>query len=184
MNTFLFCGNGGGGYAFTNFGSTIGKINKFRDVVSNTSEAKTQQNLTEKRISFYKGALVFMTDLSPFDGSAFSFGIVVIDDDNKGLPLAKFADLLNHEYGHLRHMLGIGPVAYFFTTALPSLACAGICAADIPIVSKLVDDNYFNLPWERIADYFGGVNRGHKNSANTIGSLYWLYTFLVGLFSH
>lgn len=121
-----------------------------------------------------------MTDLSPFDGSAFSFGIIVIDDDNKGLSPEKFAELLNHEYGHLRHMLGIGPVAYFLTTALPSLACAGICAADIPIISELVDANYYNFPWERIADYFGGVNRGYSNGANTIGTLYWLFTVLVG----
>ena len=123
-----------------------------------------------------------MTDLSPFNGSAFSFGIIVIDDDNKNLSLEEFAKLLNHEYGHLRHMLGIGPVAYFLTTALPSLACAGICAVDIPIVSKFVDDNYFNFPWERIADYLGGVNRGYTNGANTLGTLYWLYTCLVGLF--
>ena len=123
-----------------------------------------------------------MTDLSPFDGSAFSFGIIVIDDDNKDLSSEKFAELLNYEYGHLRHMLGIGPLEYFITAALPSLVCSGICAANVPIVSEFIYTNYYNFPWERIADYWGGVNRGYANGANTFGTLYWLYTFLVGLF--
>ena len=50
--------------------------------------------------------------------------------------------------------------------AIPSLACNLLADYKAPqnTIRRWLSDNYYNLPWERTADLFGGVNRfGGKN---------------------
>ena len=143
--------------------------------VGNTSDSATLHNLKTYGFSFYNKALVLMTEL-PVDRSAFSFGIIVFDDYYKNASLSSFANTLNHEYGHIEHFSMIGPIDYFTTTAIPSLIGAAIANSNTEIHT-----NYYNLPWERTADYLGGVNRGYASCANTIGSLFWIYTLVTSL---
>ena len=164
-------------------GKTIG--DKWNDVaqwcedaynyVTNDDPQKTQQNLQKDNFSFYKGAMVFSTQL-PFYGSAFSFGVIVMDSCYEKASNAEFEQTLNHEYGHFVHMTQIGMIAYAHTTAIPSAISAAIANSGKTEFSKWMYDNYYNLPTERIADQFGGVNRGYATGANTVGTLYWLIT--------
>ncbi len=88
---------------------------------------------------------------------------------------SSFSNTLNHEYGHFLHMIQIGGYAYTATVAVPSLIGAGLSH-----VSDWVDDNYYNLPWERIADKLGQVDRENTpHWANTVVSLYWMFTAII-----
>ena len=88
---------------------------------------------------------------------------------------SSFSNTLNHEYGHFIHMVQIGSLAYSITVAAPSLISAGLSN-----VSDWMKNNYYNLPWERIADKFGQVNRENTpHWANTVGSLYWTFTAII-----
>lgn len=149
--------------------------------VTNDDVAVAQSNLKSSKFSFYKGAMVFSTSL-PVDRSAFSFGIVVLDDYFESSPYAVFDNTLNHEYGHFRHLQQTGFGAYTLTTAIPSVASAAVADNGEVGFPKWMSDNYYNLPWERIADQLGGVNRGYTPGANALGPLYWLYTLSVGVF--
>ena len=158
---------GGGGYAFAGVASVKEKIQKVREFVNNESEAKTLENVDEYGVAFYKGTLVFAVDI--MGTSALSFGVILMGSGN--LERSDFADTLNHEYGHVRHLAMIGPVDYFVTAAIPSLICAGLTEAGL-----FPREYYYNLPWERTADYLGGVNRTYLPNANTAASVYFLGT--------
>ena len=178
----LSFGSGGGcAYAAAAARAGANSAKKVKDTIYNTSITSVQANLKEKGVAFYKGVPVCMTDLTPFDGSAFAFGIIVLDDYYEDVSFDKFAETLDHEYGHTKHMQQIGLPAYTITVAVPSLIFAGISTAKIPGVSEFIFNNYYNFPWERIADYLGGVNRGYATGANTVGTLYWLFTIRVGV---
>ena len=169
-------GGGGGGSAgsFGNGTAAADFIKKVRDIVGNTSEQKVQEDLASKGIAFYKGVPVLSADW--MGSAALSFGIIIIGRDR--VPSPSFADTLNHEYGHVIHFAMVGPIDYFTTTAIPSLVGAAI-SGNGSSFQRFVRDNYYNLPWERTADYFGGVNRGYAPYANTSGSLFWIYTLIV-----
>lgn len=111
------------------------------------------------------------------DDTAFSFGIIVLDKTIVEKSAAEFAQDLNHEYGHAVHASQVGLPVYFVTTAIPSLIGA--------VLSKKVewiDKNYYSLPWERTADYLGGVDRGdYLSGGNTAATLFWLQTQVAGI---
>ena len=182
---FVLGGGSGGGIAYALAGARAcaRPLKEFADYMNCSNEAEVHRNLKKNGFAFYKGIPVFMTEL-PFEGSAFSFGIIVVDDYYKYVSPTDFAITLNHEYGHTKHMQQVGPLVYATTTAIPSLIFAGISAAKIPGVSQFVNANYYNLPWERIADYLGDVNRGYATGANTAGTLYWVFTALVSYVIH
>lgn len=167
-------GGGGGGYAFAGFSAAKDDIKKFEDFVTNESESTANQNLKEYGMAFYKGVPVFAVDA--MGTSAFSFGLILIGSGNLNAP--DFNDTLNHEYGHAVHFTQIGAVDYFFTTAIPSLICAGLAS-----YNQAIDDHYYDLPWERVADHLGGVDRGYAQGADTLGSIFWMYTLLFSLAS-
>ena len=125
-------------------------------------------------MSFYKGVPVFMADLAPFDGTGFSFGLIVIDDYYANAQPKDFSDILNHERGHTTHLSQIGASTYAKTVAIPSLIGAGLTH-----VSPFIRSNYESLPWENIAEQFGGVNGSYLPGAITIGTIYWGYTILI-----
>ena len=127
--------------------------------------------LRAKYFAFYKGIPVFKADLG--NGGAFSFIIIVIDDNyttnQKGINTVK------HEYGHWVHLSQIGPILYFITTAIPSLVGAGLNNA-----GRLPTDLYYNLPWERLADFYGGVHRPEHTDWSLVGAfIFWVHTVSV-----
>ena len=168
-------------------GKTLG--DKWNDVVrwcedaynymTNDNPQVVQRNLKKDHFSFYKGTMVFSASL-PIDRSGATVGVIVLDDYYETVPLSSFEKTLNHERGHSVHMSQTGVVAYLSTTAIPSAICAAIADPDKPGFRKWMSDNYYNLPTERIADYFGGVNRGYPIASNVIGTLFWLYS-LAGI---
>ena len=147
--------------------------------VTNTDESVV---LSTQKVSFYRGAMVIRADIGSRGGGA-SFGIILLDDfytyDETGI-----ADL-KHEYGHFVHMRQIGIPSYILTTAIPSGIGAIIADQKGTGIRKFVSDHYVSQPWERIAEHLGGVTSGtYLPGANTVGSLYWLYTQFVGVVFH
>ena len=59
---------------------------------------------------------------------------------------------------------------------LPSLIGAGLANN-----YQSVYDIYDSLPWERTADFLGGVNGDYTWGADTFGSLFWFWTLTIGL---
>ncbi len=133
--------------------------------ISNTSEETV---LEAHYFSAYKGTIAFKL---PIGTNAFSFGFMFIGDKvgDKGLdPI----NIIKHEYGHSVQFREIGMLNYLKFVAIPSvLGC----------VFKVDYDVYFSLPWERIADKFGGVDNRVKRdretpyeySAQTLSDIYW-----------
>ena len=140
------------------------------DYVNNSDPEVTRDNLSDDGFSFYNGTPVFSADW--LGTSAVSFGVIVIGSDNLGR--ADFTDTLMHEYGHAVHFKQIGAADYLLTTALPSLAGAAMTNAGI-----LPHEYYYDMAWERTADYLGGVDRGYLPYSNTCGSLFWIATIAI-----
>ena len=148
--------------------------------MTNDDPQAVQNNLQKNNFSFYKGAMVFSAAL-PIDRSALSYVVIVMDDYYLSRPVSEFTKTLNHEYGHFEHMKQIGIAAYTTTTAIPSLISAGIADDQKTGFPKWLYDNYFNLPWERIADQLGGVNGTYLPGATKVASIYWVYTLIDSL---
>ena len=165
----------GGGLGFLGIGGGGGSITTAAMNSDTTSNKDIAPIPKPDSIFLYKGALVIMTDL-PVDGAAFSFGIIAIDNYYAGVPEDEFKDTLNHEYGHFVHFNMVGSATYSATTALPSLIGAGLANN-----YQSVYDIYDSLPWERTADFLGGVNGDYTWGADTFGSLFWFWTLTIGL---
>ena len=142
------------------------------EFVTNSDAATTQKNLDNYGISFYNGTLVLSAALL-FDRSAFSFGIIVMDDYYEDVSTPFFSTILNHEYGHTRHFRQVGLHTYASTVVVPSLIGAGLS-----YVSPWVKTNYESLPWERVAEHLGDVNGTYLPGSNTAGSIFWIYTLI------
>ena len=169
-------GGGGGGcsYALAGFNSVKDEIKKFKDFVTNESEEFV---LKSNGISFYKGAMVIRADIGQHGGGA-SYGIIILDDNYTYNEYG--IKTLNHEYGHFRHMNQIGIKAYTATTAIPSLIGAALSDPEGTGIQQYIAKNYFSQPWERIAEQLGGLNRGYVPGSDFVGSVYWLYTSIIG----
>lgn len=142
---------------------------KTYEYVTNSDEEKTREDLKKHGVSFYKGTPVVT---APIETGAATFGLIAMGDGN--LSKSEFPEVLNHEYGHSVHFRQVGAYTYLTTTAIPSLIGAGLTTFKI-----LPYQYYYNLPWERTADYLGGVNRGYLPGATTVGRLFWKYTMFV-----
>ena len=120
--------------------------------------------LKSKIFSSYKGTPVIRQGLS--NGSSFSFANTImlnnIEDDN---PIGILT--VKHEWGHNVQDTLIGTPNFIFRIAVPSMIG---CAINPP------EQTYYSLPWERSADYFGGVNRGngYYYSGSDIGAFLYL----------
>ena len=84
--------------------------------------------------------------------------------------------VLRHEYGHYLHMQEIGLPVYTAKVALPSLLGAVIADEHGTPFQQLLYRNYHSLPWERIADAFGGVSRKYLSGTDELAYFYLLYT--------
>ena len=136
-----------------------------------SAPSNARKRLSKNGFTFYKGTFVMVADLAEDDG-AFSFGIIVLDKTIVEKSTAEFTEDLNHEYGHAVHASQVGLPVYFVTTAIPSLIGAGLSGK-----IEWIDDNYYSLPWERTADYLGGVDRGdYLPGSNITAILFWLLT--------
>jgi RHS repeat-associated protein len=147
------------------------------EFVTNSDASTTQDNLKNYGVSFYNGTLVLSAAL-PFDESAFSFGIIVMDDYYKTASSSTFSRTLNHEYGHTRHFRQVGLHTYAATVVVPSLIGAGLS-----YISPWVKTNYRSLPWERVAEHLGDVNGTYLPGSNTAGSIFWIYTLIYSFVS-
>ena len=114
--------------------------------------------LDAEYFSFYKGQLVVRGEF-PLNRSA-SFGIMFLDKDETRI------ETVQHEWGHFVQLGTMGLSNYLLSVAIPS------------VMSDPYDPYYYSNPWERTADFFGGVNRsgGYKE-----GSLAWGFSqYVIG----
>ena len=99
-----------------------------------------------KVFSFYKGEYVIRHSSSIFS-SAQIFGTIFLNTSAR-------PESLNHEWGHGIQEKLMGP-AYLLRIALPSV----ITYWTLPVDTNY-EKNYYSMPWERTADFFGGIDRG------------------------
>ena len=111
--------------------------------------------------SFYKGSSVVRHS---FGGSLQVFGTIFMDStetiDNGGI------ETLNHEWGHSVQENILGP-AYLINIALPS----GVYYW-YDVKTGGTSKSYYSTPWERTADWFGGVTRSYGYKEGGIGMGY------------
>ena len=97
------------------------------------------------------------------DDSGFSLGVIVLGNNVKGKNLVK------HEYGHVIQLREIGFENYIDYVAIPSVTCFILTEKGV-----FPEDIYFSLPWERMADYLGGVvGRDYYEKSEEIMWRYW-----------
>ncbi len=120
----------------------------------NTDE---QTVLNSSKVSFYKGAPVFRTNMSR-SGSFYAIFLDNTSNEND----------LRHERGHGWQAMGEGPLIYGITVGISSPPSLG------PWYQNGNGD-YYAAPWETFADMLGGVNnRAHSNEEKLRA---YLYTF-------
>ena len=79
--------------------------------------------------------------------------------DNAGTGTADDTTV-KHEYGHSVQQMIIGPQKYFNFIAVPSLLMNAVFAVELLFTGNITNplyNMYFDLPFERSADLFGGV---------------------------
>ena len=96
-------------------------------------------------LGFYKGSTVVRQNII---GTCSMFGTIWAESNISDTTL-------KHEYGHYIQERILGP-AYLFTVAVPS---ATYYWYDVKHNGSTRD--YYSMPWERTADWLGGVNRGN-----------------------
>lgn len=118
--------------------------------------------LNSKVFSFYKGEAVIRHNLS-IGSSSQIFGTIFLKINVKNNPYG--INTLNHEFGHgiQERFMGLG---YLSRVAIPSV---------ITYWCKVYGSSYYSMPWERTADWFGGVDRTITESKFNYKqySLYW-----------
>ena len=118
--------------------------------------------LESKIFSSYKGTPVIRQGLP--NGSSFSFANTImlnsiVGNNPEGILTVK------HEWGHNVQDTLIGTPKFIFHIAVPSMIGCAINPSD---------QIYFSLPWERLADYFGGVDSGYYLPGSDIGAFLYL----------
>ena len=157
---------GGGGVGYTAAAASGVTVARKRE---KSSEEAALDNLENYGVTLYKGAPVFAVDF--LGDSAISIGVIIIGSDN----LAKndFNQTLNHEYGHFIHMCQIGPRDYINKAGAQSFIFAGLTSS-----GKFNSDYYYDLPWERTADWLGRVERQYMQESNTAATIYYCCTLV------
>ena len=106
---------------------------------------------------------VNVVEVSILGDSAFSLGSIYV-----GQNVADNQRLLAHEYGHCVQLEEVGMTKYLQFVAIPSVTCWLL--TEVGIFS---DSNYYNRPWECIADMYGNVSRNHAQGAEDAAKNYW-----------
>ena len=138
----------------------------------NNSDIEVVQN---NNVAFYKGKLIITvpeTKLPFIDDSGFSCGVIFLGNHSKS------ERIIRHEYGHTQQLDRIGMISYLRYVVTPSVICF---ATDTFVVS--LNNQYYNLPWEYVADVFGGVNRNHPNWVVDLADTYWTITEFLSFLS-
>ena len=134
--------------------------------VTNDSETVV---LNAKYVAFYKGRVVVKL---PIGTDAASFGIIFLGQD-----VAKRNDAVEtvqHEYGHTKQLLRMGPLVYATCVAAPSVNCN--------LLDRIgwLKYDYYSFPWDYEADKYGGVNRGNYESwADIAMNIYKTFTDIL-----
>ena len=122
-------------------------------------------------VSFYNGAPVIKH--SHKSGCSFSFGMIFLNSKDNSV------DTINHEWGHVAQLSTLSLGKYALGIVLPSVI-GNIISNQNTKLGKWVDDNYYNLPWERSADFWLGANSGnHAKDSLEISLLYLLMLLLI-----
>ena len=143
------------GASWSDLGEDLKNLNPFNQDESVATKAKI--------ISYYKGALVIRHDI-PNTASASILGTIFLNKNHSN------AQSLTHEWGHTIQELLLGPAAYIATIAIPSVISYYIASSDT---------DYYSLPWERTAEWFGGNSL--TNNTYHSGSLEWAFAYLFGI---
>lgn len=106
---------------------------------------------------------VEVVEVSFLGDSAFSLGKIYV-----GQNVADNERLLAHEYGHCFQLEEVGMKKYLQFVALPSVTCWLLTELGIFSYS-----DYYNRPWECIADMYGNVSRNHAEGAEEAAKNYW-----------
>ena len=144
----------------------------------NPLNSNTGDVVASQKVSFYKGVPVLRLNLP----SSFSFGIMFLDNAGTGT-----ADdtTVKHEYGHSVQQMIIGPQKYFNFIAVPSLLMNAVFAVELLFTGNITNplyNVYFDLPFERSADLFGGVletDRKHSKWSSEISLFYLAFLLLM-----
>ena len=117
-------------------------------------------------VAFYKQKLVIRHS-SDFLTSWSICGIIFLNHSNDNSSSASKERLLNHEYGHVLQEQEIGTPQYLAAVFVPS-ATYNLLSRKNPVL----DQNYYNMPWEYDADVRGGVDREHASWAEGLSFIY------------
>ena len=117
--------------------------------------------LQAEKYAFYKGALV-VRHSSDFLTSWSLFGVIFLNRN------VSSAETLKHEYGHFLQEQEFGCGKYISAVFIPS-AAYNLLSRKNPVLN----DNYYNMPWEYDADIRGGAQRDHAPWSETISTAYF-----------
>ncbi|MDR1939418.1 MAG: RHS repeat-associated core domain-containing protein [Clostridiales bacterium] len=135
----------------------IGEISwqNVQDDLNNFDWNNTDPNavLNSTAFSYYKGTFVMRHYFEGFATSAQLFNTIFLNNAENSEQRADIKTL-NHEWGHSVQNRILGNGGYILFIGIPSV----IGFALIP--ANATEADYYSLPWERTADYFGGVDRG------------------------
>ena len=116
--------------------------------------------------SFYKGVPVFNVKSNIVDKiglTSWSFGVIVLNNQPHSTRSDpnNFENTLRHEYGHTVQMENLGLVRFFVKVAVPSVIYNLKSRKDSELHNM-----YYCMPWERAADFYGGV--GNRNISSPL----------------
>ncbi len=135
----------------------------------NPFNLKADDAVQSQKVSFYKGMPVirFNSDFL----SSFQVGGIIFFKHGQGVKS------LHHESGHGIQEVILGLPKYLTRIALPS-----VLMNLIGRVYQPVNDFYYNFPWERTADWLGGVgNRSdHVAWSLPVGIIYFILSIISG----
>lgn len=113
-----------------------------------------------EKVSFYRGMPVIRHSSTQL--TSWQIGGIIFFNKNTYDPI----NSLKHESGHGIQEAILGTPKYLIHIAIPSVIMCGLS-----FVNQDVNDFYYNFPWERTADWFGGVTRTTGNDRHRKGSL-------------
>ena len=135
----------------------------------NLEEQEALLALNTNGYAIYKGVLVIKSD-NPW--GSFSCGFILLNSKTIANP-ALAMNTLKHEYGHFLHLQDIGTPKYIRKVVIPSATGATLKHLG------LLNMNYYDLPWEQIAEQYGEVERGgYASWAKAAATFYWIYTLI------
>ena len=117
--------------------------------------------------SSYKGTFIWRHSSSFLTSWSIS-GMIFLNHSSDKKELQIRSNLLNHEYGHILQERELGLYKYIHMIAIPSVTYNLLSRR-----SKVLNDNYYNMPWEYDADIRGNVSRSHMVWSKPLTELYY-----------